>query len=79
LAFPLGDEQEYQIPHAFVQLGRMKRDVEVPTFKAANGSVNVIPRLVRREAEAASGHQASQAPDDVPERDARREHVAGGP
>ena len=52
----------------------------MPTLAAANGSVNVIaPRHGRRLAVAAAREEAAEAADDVAERDARREHIAGRP
>ncbi len=70
-----------QLGACFVDLGRVQRHSERRADVGRRERVpeRDPPRHARRLAEAAAGEQAPEAPDDVAERDPRREDVAGRP
>ena len=75
------ERQNQQLRARFVDLRRMERDVQGRADVGCRKRIGERdgPRHRRRPAVAAAGHEASDPPDHVPQRDARGEHVARRP
>ena len=83
-ALALRAEQQHQDQHLGARLVELRRVQRHAERRADVGGGERIgegdrPRHRRRLAVAAAGEQAPEPADDVAERDARREHVAGRP
>ena len=75
------NDQDQQLGARFVQLRRMQRDAErrADVGRGERIGERDRPRHRRRLAVAAAGEKTSEPPDDVAERNARREDVARRP